>query len=102
MIGKNLALGVGEGFANEMDTVSKFNDKIQKLIVQKDKIETEVQLLVAENANIAQKQEICNEKRNFKVVKFQKLEQKILDLECQKAKQIANQYQIEKFLKKNW
>ncbi|GHV24222.1 hypothetical protein FACS189465_1090 [Clostridia bacterium] len=100
MADKSAVIADCNAVLNEICDTSKFDDKIQKLTAEKNKIENEVQLLVAENASTAQKQEIYNEKRNIKVAEFQKLEQKILDLECQKAKQTTKQCQIEKFLKK--
>jgi hypothetical protein len=85
---------------SEFYDIKFLDEKLQKLIAQKSKIENELYESAMKNATIVQSQEAYNQERSGKVEEFKKLEKKISDLECQKAAQIVKQTQIEKFLKK--
>ncbi|MDR1627176.1 MAG: hypothetical protein LBR79_00175 [Oscillospiraceae bacterium] len=84
----------------ELCNISKFDNKIKKLISEKDEIEKNAKNLVLENAKTPLVQDIYNEEYNKFLAKFENIKQKILDLEKQKAGQISKQCQVEAFLKK--
>ncbi|MDR1627639.1 MAG: recombinase zinc beta ribbon domain-containing protein [Oscillospiraceae bacterium] len=79
---------------------SEFNDKIEKLINEKDEIEKCAKELVLKNAKTPLDQDVYNEEYNKFLAKFENIKQKILDLEKQKAGQILKKCQAEAFLKK--
>ncbi|MCL2311795.1 MAG: zinc ribbon domain-containing protein [Firmicutes bacterium] len=84
----------------ELYDTSEIDLKISKLLNEKDSVENDAKKLVMKNANTLLDQGVYNDEYNKFVAKFEKIKQKILELEKQKASQITNRCQTERFLKK--
>jgi len=85
---------------NELYDTSEIDLKIEKLLIEKEKIEANVKKLVLKNATTILNQDDYNIEYNKFSEKFESLKQKISDLEKQKAVQATKLSQVETFLKK--